>query len=137
MPIAFASQERANILIAIGVGICPLAILLVVFKVAYISISGRIRLCAPGFCALTSFHIIREIANIYAAVHIGISAIPVLPIIFKFADVLAAIRPGFFTLICLHVVREIPNIYDAIRIGIGTLTIKHVIFKGADVFVAG
>ena len=123
LPITFAVFERASILIAIGVGICPLAIFLIFLKGANINVSSELCLRAPSFCALTGFHVVNEIPNICVTVHVGIGACAILFIIFECADILAAIWPSFFTLTCLHIVLEASDIYGTVRIGVGALPV--------------
>ena len=132
--------EAPNVSAAVRIIIGPLAVLFIIFEVAYIFMAGQIRLGTPGQSPFSNHHVIAEIPHVYAAVCIGVGTLTVLLVVLERADVSITHQcrlgaPGLRTLAGFHIIREVPNINAAVCIGVSALTVLLVVFESADVFI--
>ena len=108
LPVIF---EGPNVLVPIGIGIDPLAILFVISPVAHIFIAAG-RQCQSAVTGpFTKF----ERPNILVAVGMVICALAIEQIIFKRANICVAIREGVNTLPLLSAIFEITFVTIPIR----------------------
>ena len=132
--------EAPNVSAAVRIIIGPLAVLFIIFEVAYIFMAGQIRLGTPGQSPFSNHHVIAEIPHVYAAVCIGVGTLTVLLVVLERADIFITRQcrlgaPGFRTLPGFHIIREVPNIYAAVCIGVSALTVLLVVSEVTDVFI--
>ena len=134
--------EAPNVSAAVRIIIGPLAVLFIIFEVAYIFMAGQIRLGTPGQSPFSNHHVIAEIPHVYAAVCIGVSALTVLLVVSEVTDVFITSQcclkpPSYGALACPYITFEFASVSGSVSLGVSTLAVFFVIGKVTDIFIAG